>query len=777
MYKQVAIWTLMLAWLPLPGHAQAIQTVCMGSVIPAGWVIIHVSTDFSKCGGVNNNVYTIEQISTLGPGQVVSACTGNVLPVGWVTQNIGTNFADCGGSVDNIYMLLNLNGEPAAATASVCAGGTIPPGWVLRDVATDFTRCLSSNNNLSVLLNLNGVGLNTPESICAGDLLPSGWIVTSVTTDITRCNGVGTSNNIEIATLAGDFSLSASPAKQIVTKGDTTSFNVVIARSGGFTGAVSLSTTGLPNDANPTFSPNPATGGSSTLTITGSATISTFGVTIHGLNGNANRTTGVNLQVTDYSLSVCSPTLVVAPGVTINCLITVNAMNGFSQAVFLSADGANASFIPNPTTNSSTMTIKNGTALGTSVVTINGQEVGGSAVRYKPVTLISSTTLVASRYVPVTPCRIADTRGPTGPFGGPFLAGGTTREFDLPSACGIPSTPVAYALNATVVPRGPLGYLTMLPCGQSQPLTSNLNSIDGRVKAVAAIIPAGTNGAVCAFASNDTDLVLDINGYFVPATDPTGLAFYPVTPCRLVDTRLATGSLGGPYLAGSTTRTFPILSSSCNVPGTAQAYSLNYTAVPRGPLGYLTTWPAGQPQPLVSTLNAPTGTVAANAAIVTAGSNGDVSVFVSNDSDLVIDINGYFAPPVPGGLSLFPLTPCRFLDTRNPAGSPLELDPQGPAQSSPFIGTLAVNVTASGCGTPASAQAYVLNATVIPSGPLGYITLWPNGTPQPLVSTLNANDGAVTSNMAIVPATNGSVNVYASNLTQLVLDIFGYFAP
>ena len=101
-----------------------------------------------------------------------------------------------------------------------------------------------------------------------------------------------------------------------------------------------------------------------------------------------------------------------------------------------------------------------------------------------------------------------------------------------------------------------------------------------------------------------------------------------------------------------------------------QAYSLNFTSVPNGSLGFLTTWPAGQPQPLVSTLNAPTGAVTANAAIVPSGANGDISVFVTNNSDLVIDIDGYFAPPAAGGLSLFSLNPCRVLDTRNPPGSP-----------------------------------------------------------------------------------------------------------
>lgn len=379
--------------------------------------------------------------------------------------------------------------------------------------------------------------------------------------------------------------------------------------------------------------------------------------------------------------------------------------------------------------------------------------------------LIGNAALTGLSFVPVTPCRIADTRNPVGPFGGPFLQGNAAaRAFAIPSsACGIPNTAQAYSLNMTVVPQGPLGFLTAFPCGQLQPLASNLNSIDGRTKAVAGILPAGTNGAACFFASNNTDLVLDINGYFVPDTDTTAMAFYPMTPCRLVDTRLATGALGGPSLSAGQTRTFPLLSSSCNIPATAWAYSLNYTAVPQGPLGFLTTWPAGQTQPLVSTLNAVTGAVTANAAIVPAGTNGDISVFVTHPSDLVIDVNGYFAPPGAGGLSLHNLTPCRVLDTRNPAGS------------LPFNGEKDLNVAAAACGALASAQSYVVNATVVPPGPLGFLTLWPQGTAQPLVSTLNAIDGAITSNMAIVPATSGSISIFGSQPTHLVMDISGYF--
>jgi hypothetical protein len=60
---------------------------------------------------------------------------------------------------------------------------------------------------------------------------------------------------------------------------------------------------------------------------------------------------------------------------------------------------------------------------------------------------------------------------------------------------------------------------------------------------------------------------------------------------------------------------------------------------------------------------------------------------------------------------------------------------------------------------------------------LSYLTLWPDGENQPVVSTLNAADGWITSNMAIVPNVNGKIDAYADGLTQLILDISGYFAP
>jgi uncharacterized repeat protein (TIGR03803 family) len=369
--------------------------------------------------------------------------------------------------------------------------------------------------------------------------------------------------------------------------------------------------------------------------------------------------------------------------------------------------------------------------------------------------------LTALQFVPVAPCRLLDTRTTHTP-----VQGGTSQSFILSElgGCNIPASAAAYALNVTAAPHGSLGYLTVWPDGEVQPAASTMNSPDGRIKANAAIVPSGNN-AISVFASDTTDLLLDINGYFISSGSST-LQFYPLPPCRIADTRNPNGPLGGPYLLAGQERDFPVLDSSCRLPSGASAYSLNFTVIPRGGgyLGYLTVWPQGQTQPRVSTLNDPTGTLVANAALVPAGTSGGVATFPSNDTDLVIDVDGYFAAPGPNGLSLYAANPCRVLDTRLNNGAP-------------FTGEKTVDVIGSPCAPPASAKAFLFNATVVPPGPMPYLKLWAHGENQPDASTLNAYDGAVTSNMAIVPTNDGSIDAYAAGLTHLLVDIFGYFAP
>jgi hypothetical protein len=376
------------------------------------------------------------------------------------------------------------------------------------------------------------------------------------------------------------------------------------------------------------------------------------------------------------------------------------------------------------------------------------------------------------QFLPIAPCRLVDTRAATGALGGPAIAAGGTRNFPVRSGCGLPASASAYSLNITVVPRATLGYLTLWPGGLTQPLTSTLNSLDGRVKANASLIPAGADGSVNVFATDLTDVIIDVNGVFVPqGSNASGQMFYPVTPCRISDSRAVGG--GGMLTAGSTRAIAVANAAGCGIPSNATAYATNVTVVPQGSLGYLTLWPNdGSPQPTVSTLNALTGTVTANLAIVPAGSAGGIQAFVSGATDLILDVTGYFAPPgSANALYFYPLTPCRVADTRNANGSL-----GGPVLAA--ASTRDFPVTASACAAPSSAQAYSMNATVIPQPLLGYLTLFPSGTTRPVVSTLNAIDGSLTSNAAIVPAgSGGQVAAFVSELTHLLLDINGYFAP
>ncbi|HZL69854.1 MAG TPA: YncE family protein, partial [Candidatus Limnocylindrales bacterium] len=184
------------------------------------------------------------------------------------------------------------------------------------------------------------------------------------------------------------------------------------------------------------------------------------------------------------------------------------------------------------------------------------------------VSVMDGTPPTALQFVPLTqPCRAVDTRPEKG--GGGPIQGGTHQDFPISGApnCGIPASAAAYSLNVTVVPQGYLSYLTVWPTGQPQPSVSTLNSLDGRIKANAAIVPAGASGDVSVYATDTTNVILDIDGYFAPVSGST-LAFYPLPPCRIADTRKDTfpPGLGSPYLTGRQERPFPILNATaCNI--------------------------------------------------------------------------------------------------------------------------------------------------------------------------------------------------------------------
>ena len=115
-------------------------------------------------------------------------------------------------------------------------------------------------------------------------------------------------------------------------------------------------------------------------------------------------------------------------------------------------------------------------------------------------------------------------------------------------------------------------------------------------------------------------------GSAAPLSSP--LPFIPVSPCRIVDTRLPAGTFRGPALAASQPRNFLLHGGPCSgISPSVAAYSLNITATNTQGAGFLSMYPQDQPpQPLVSTLNYVGGESVANAAIVPAGMGGGVTV-------------------------------------------------------------------------------------------------------------------------------------------------------
>ncbi|MBL8179051.1 MAG: putative Ig domain-containing protein, partial [Bryobacterales bacterium] len=382
-------------------------------------------------------------------------------------------------------------------------------------------------------------------------------------------------------------------------------------------------------------------------------------------------------------------------------------------------------------------------------------------------------------FVPLKPCRLLETRaaynfeGRTAPFGPPFFSANETRTLTLPASnvCQIPEA-AAYVLNVTAIPRGYLDYITVYAADEVQPDLPIVTSRDSQIVANTAIVRAAPGGTIKVFATGSTDMIIDIAGYFTANASSQSLAFYPVTPCRAVETRIdyrsPAGPFGPPALNTRETRRFRIPASPhCVIPNTAAAYSATVTVVPQGPLPYLTIWPTGEAQPNVSSINSFAGRVLANNIIIPSGANGDIDVFAFERTDLIIDINGYFAPAGgANGLLYTPTVPCR-LNTHD----------QNTFLAAETPTTLPVTGNALCLGIPSSAKAYALQITAQPNGTsMPFLTAWPTGQPRPNASVLNAFQGQNVTNSAIVPAgANGSIDIFAFRRTMAIVNITGYF--
>jgi hypothetical protein len=125
----------------------------------------------------------------------------------------------------------------------------------------------------------------------------------------------------------------------------------------------------------------------------------------------------------------------------------------------------------------------------------------------------------AIQYYAVTPCRTVDTRGATGPSGGPALAaGGADRVFVLTGACGIPAGASAVSANITVVGPAAPGNLMLYRGDGVLPGTSTISFSPGKTRANNVLLQLALDGTGSVKVHNGSagsvDLVIDVNGYF-----------------------------------------------------------------------------------------------------------------------------------------------------------------------------------------------------------------------------------------------------------------------
>ena len=220
-------------------------------------------------------------------------------------------------------------------------------------------------------------------------------------------------------------------------------------------------------------------------------------------------------------------------------------------------------------------------------------------------------------------------------------AGQVTRV-QIADRSGVPGDALAAVVNVTAIRPSQGGYITVFPCDEKQPNASTLNYTTGQVVANGATTKLGPKGDICVFNNRATDLVVDVTGYH-----PAGSSFDGVTPARVFESRSGLATVDGKQnaagrLSGGEQVQVRIAGRG-GVPGDASAVAVNVTAIRPVQNGYITVWPCNEPRPNASTLNYAAGQVVANGATIKLDPQGDICVYANRETDLVVDVTGYFA--------------------------------------------------------------------------------------------------------------------------------------
>lgn len=256
----------------------------------------------------------------------------------------------------------------------------------------------------------------------------------------------------------------------------------------------------------------------------------------------------------------------------------------------------------------------------------------------------------------------------------------------------------------------------------------------------------------------------------VTADLPSG-RYTPLTPARILDTRVGTGGILGAIGSGSTVSVQ--VAGLGGVPASGvRAVAMNVTVTePTAPDSYLTIYPTSQPRPLASNLNFTPGKTVPNLVVVQLGSGGQVDMFnAAGNTHVIYDVAGWFSDSPAGDDGRFQaVNPARIVDTRTGMGSPAVR--LGPGAS------LEVQVTGQGGVPTTGAEAVVMNVAVTNTTGSSYLTVHPTGEARPLAANLNWVAADTVSNRVIAKlGTGGRVTLYNNQgETDVIIDTNGWF--
>jgi len=255
----------------------------------------------------------------------------------------------------------------------------------------------------------------------------------------------------------------------------------------------------------------------------------------------------------------------------------------------------------------------------------------------------------------------------------------------------------------------------------------------------------------------------------IAPTPASAARYHPVTPVRVLDTRVGTGLSG--KLAAGVARTFQITGKN-GIPAGATAITANATVVNSGAASSIYLGPAPIAKPATYTMSFNKGQIANRGVTVAVSKTGTLSVTYrasSGTTDLVLDVSGYFLPGTTGD-TYHALTPARVLDTRKSIGLSGKLKANTPRT---------IAVWGHG-GVPSSAKAVTGNVTVVNSSAAWAVYLGPAPIAKPSASTINFLKGQIAGNsLTVALSSTGTLSAtYMSgsgNTTDLVFDVTGYY--